>query len=218
MKMHVTALSAFLSLTVPFAATAATVDFTDGVFTPVTTIDVGSNTLPIVISEESEGVTFTITPTARGFDRTIVDSNGFDFGVPGNGMFSISIVASEDVKITSITGVSASVLSSGTGSPTGGVPFAVDYSAPGYGPFNIGFATVESTVGLFGGGVELTAGEAFLIDHSDFSGINNQGTISAIGFEKLVITPPPNPIPLPAGLPLLLAGLGGFAVMRRRQR
>ena len=31
------------------------------------------------------------------------------------------------------------------------------------------------------------------------------------------VLPPPNPVPLPAGLPLMLAGVGAFAWMRRRQ-
>lgn len=38
------------------------------------------------------------------------------------------------------------------------------------------------------------------------------------GVETAVVTDPPGVVPLPAGLPLLLAGLGGLAVLRRRQR
>lgn len=39
----------------------------------------------------------------------------------------------------------------------------------------------------------------------------------SLTFDLAGTAPPPSPIPLPAGLPLLLAGLGGLALLRRRK-
>ena len=39
----------------------------------------------------------------------------------------------------------------------------------------------------------------------------------SLTFDLAGTAPPPSPVPLPAGLPLLLAGLGGLALLRRRK-
>lgn len=63
-----------------------------------------------------------------------------------------------------------------------------------------------------------TGGRLWQIGAGDVLTPNNLG--SDHNFETLVSTTPPDPltpIPLPAALPLLLAGLGAFGVMRRRR-
>ncbi|WP_375230312.1 VPLPA-CTERM sorting domain-containing protein [Roseobacter sp. S98] len=52
----------------------------------------------------------------------------------------------------------------------------------------------------------------FAFDDANFNGGNN--TADQFYLASAVV----NPVPLPAGLPLLLAGIGGLGILRRRQR
>lgn len=184
------------------AVQAASIDFTDGLFVAVTANSVGAAT---VIEEVAGGVTFRISVFTNNLAQTVKPTSaGLDFGIPGVGMLGFTLTADADVTLTSISGLSDSA--------GAGRDFEIEYSAPGYGPFGIGWATVSSTVGLFGGGFDLAAGEVFTVDHSPFIGVLTQGNISAIGFDTISA-----PIPLPAGLPLILAGLGALGLLHKRR-
>ncbi|MEQ8900434.1 MAG: VPLPA-CTERM sorting domain-containing protein [Roseovarius sp.] len=64
-----------------------------------------------------------------------------------------------------------------------------------------------SSLDLFGTVGGLTLGDGATAGLSAFS----------LTFDLAGTAPPPSPVPLPAGLPLLLAGLGGLALLRRRK-
>lgn len=83
----------------------------------------------------------------------------------------------------------------------------------------------------YSGAVNITGapavGDLFTTLFVDFSGLNSGGFTGSLVYRSDQdtlrvagdLTPVvPSPVPLPAGLPLLLAGLGGLAVLRRRKR
>ncbi|MFN3642549.1 MAG: VPLPA-CTERM sorting domain-containing protein [Gemmobacter sp.] len=80
--------------------------------------------------------------------------------------------------------------------------FCPDYSAGfcPFGPAGIAFAGIAKSV--------------------SFGGVANQIVFDDITFGSSIPDPDPDPnvVPLPASLPLLLAGLGGIAALRRRRR
>lgn len=201
--------NALAALTIGLATTglaqAATIDFTDGIFTPE-----GQSLLttrPSMITETVADVTFTIMPNIGGDGPfsgfgVAIDEDGLRFdNFEDFTMTNISLSADKAVRLTSITGRAVPL-------------FSVDYSAPGYGPFGIGYATVLSEVGLFGGGVELDPGEVFFVSTSA-TRTGDKGFITAIGFDPLD-TPPVSEVPLPASGFLLFAGLTGMAAWRKR--
>jgi len=163
-----------------------------------------------------DGVDFTVTAQARGTNGFRQNSDGLGFGVPGNGMYSISIVASADVMFESLTGIDRAILSRTTAS-------RFDGTAGGVGVFDdLAIPTALGSVDF--ADFTLTAGDVFNLayDFTDRTGFNSifaSATISGLSFSKVVTDPGTNPnaVPLPAGMPLLLAGLGAFAWVRRRQ-
>ncbi|MQY41673.1 VPLPA-CTERM sorting domain-containing protein [Epibacterium sp. SM1969] len=68
----------------------------------------------------------------------------------------------------------------------------------------LAFADVDLISGNFGG--------------ADFDPLNAKGTLALNAFSFLQADAAIAPVPLPAGLPLMVAGLGGLAFIRRRRR
>lgn len=200
MKMKTTLLSA-AAICVAYAggANAASIDFTDA-FTVVTPSAIPS--APLVITEVSEGVTFTISATARGVDRFVQGSNGLNFGIPGNGMNSLSLVANQDVSFTGFTG--RDNFATLTGSPSyealiGGVLASSGNGVTGSALTGYSFNS---------GPLALSAGQSFLFQPEAF-GVLIGGAIASLEFEVAAV-------PLPAGLPMMLAGLGLLGLKRKR--
>ena len=168
------------------------------------TLDGFTNGVPTTYTGTSEGVKFTIDTVAGEAAINNFGDGGLLFG-PG-GWQTVSITADADIRMTSIEGFG----------PSG---FPIFYSAPNYGPFSIGFSglLVPAEVNLFDGGVDLMAGEAFIIDAPRIQFTDLTLTVSKIGFDVAGVTPPTSEVPLPASGLLLVAGLAGLAAWRRRQ-
>lgn len=72
------------------------------------------------------------------------------------------------------------------------------------------------------GSIDVDAGQEFRFQ-PEFSGVLIRGVLSSFDFtvNSTVVDPntpdPMTPVPLPAGMPLILAGSGAFAWVRRRQ-
>lgn len=185
------------------AAHAATLDFNSSAFE--TSYD-GAAAVETV-----DGVTFTIAPTSRGANGFRQYANGIGFGVPGNGMRMISITADQDVVFESITGIDTSITSKTTS-------MLFDADAAGVSVFDdYAFGTNLGTFDF--ADFTLSAGDAFVIstDSSPRAGFNfvfASASLGEIAFSKPVVVPPA--VPLPASMPFLLAGLGGFAAIRRK--
>jgi PEP-CTERM motif len=190
-------------------AAAATLDFA----TPTYASTFGPN----VATDSVAGVNFTITATARGVNgfRQSFDSSGLSFGVPGNGMYSISIVADQNLVFNSMYGKGHGF----TPSP-GQLPFDLTV-AGGLVSSSLMFATnVLETVNFASGPVSVASGQAFKLD-VDFgslvgSSIFASALIKSLDFD--LVGNSPSPVPLPAGLSLLLAGLGAFGFVGRKKK
>ena len=79
-----------LTFTSISGAAASTLDFSTATY--------ASTFGPNTANDTVDGVNFTITATARGTDGFRQSSGGLQFGVPGNGMYSIAIVADQDLQ------------------------------------------------------------------------------------------------------------------------
>lgn len=187
------------------AASAATLDFTTSTY--------DATFGPNVATDSVDGVNFTITATARGvngFRQGL--GRGLSFGVPGNGMYTIAIVADKDVEYNSMYGKGH-----GSTQNAGQLPFDIDVGAVEVSGGNMFTDTTLQTVVFAGGPISVSAGETFFF-HVDFDAlIGNNIYASALvkSFDFTVDQAPT--VPLPAGLPLMLAGLGGLVVLRRRK-
>jgi len=205
MKLTIATLLASASM-LTFAQ-AATLDLTDAAF--ANTFDGG-----IPASAIFDGVTFTITPTAKGVDGFRGNAQGLSFGTPGNGMFSMSIVADRNISLNAITGVDLSLTAQTTGVLFDGMIGTSSVFADLI--FDNPIAEIDFA------DVILDAGDAFLVtaDLSARSGFNSvfaAATIGSIDFSN-VPTPPVSPVPLPAGGFLFLSGLAGVAAFKRRTK
>ena len=206
LKFLTTSLAAAVLAT---SAQAVTVDLTDGDFTTVTgTIIPGD---PLVFTETAGGVTFTFTALNNlvGVTRFLSGagddfSDGIVFGGGGGSSTQFSISSSQDVSVTSYSGRNSRFLvnprlsvSAGGSTLVSGRPFTSDADSSYSLPNALGnlLANVDYT---------LTVTNA---------GSTTQGFLTGFEFEPVSAA-----VPLPASLPLLLAGLGGIAVMRRRRR
>jgi len=182
-------------------AQAATIDFTDP-FTAVTPS--ASPAIPVVISEVAAGVTFTITATARGFDRFVQSANGLNFGVPGNGMRSISVVADQDVAFTGFN--ARDRFATLAGNPS--YQASVDGVLTSIGNAVTGGALTDYSFNS--GPIAVAAGEAFLFEPEVFD-ILIGSNLASLEFDVAIAA-----VPLPAGMPMLLAGLGLLGLKRKR--
>lgn len=193
-------------------ASAATLDFTTATY--------ASTFGPNVATDLVDGVNFTVTATARGADGFRQGGGGgLSFGVPGNGMYSLSIVADQDLTFNSMFG-------KGHGFPTraGQMPFDMDVAGTEVSGDNMfvsapHFSTAYETVSFAGGPISVTAGQTFFF-HADFgalvgSSIYASALVRSLDFSTVA---GPSPIPLPAGLPLLIGGIAFLGLVRQKRQ
>lgn len=202
--------AACAAMSIGGAAQAASLDFTDAAFASTFPSSGVTSTATSIV----DGVTFTVEATdARGVNGFRQDANGLRFGVPGNGMYTITISADQDVTFESMSGIDTSLRARTTSMLfdayiTGGAMVLSD----------VAFPETSGTVDF--ADFDLDAGESlvFAADFSartGFSSIFASAALTSFSFSKAT-TPQPSAVPLPAGMPLLLAALGSFAWIRRR--
>ena len=195
------------------SATASTLDFTTA---PYASTFFGPDAN--VTTDTVDGVNFTITATARGVDgfRQVL-GGGLQFGLPGNGMFTIAITADQDLTFNNMFG-------HGHGFPqqiSGQLAFNIDVDGVSQSVGNMFTSTALETVSFVDGPISVLSGQSFLfaIDYSVFVGSNILASADVRSFDFTVATTTtPSPVPLPAGLPLLMAGLGAFGFLRKKRK
>jgi hypothetical protein len=182
-------------------ASAATLDFRTSPY--------ASTFGPNVTTDTVDGVAFTITATARGVNGFRQGSAGLNFGVPGNGMYSVSIVSDTDLEYTALTGRGHTLTSF-----AGQLPF--DLSADGelqvddlmFGPGTFSSADL--------GEVFVAAGDPFLIavDFGALTGssIYASAVLQTLDFEQAA------PVPVPGAALLFGSALVGAGVFGRRKK
>ena len=189
------------------SASAATIDLTDGVF-------VGDNAssqpgFSLVATESAAGVNFAIEALNNlvGYDRLYISANGITVGGGGGSNTQLGLTVDTDVELTGYgTNSNAFFLNPGTFDIVDGATTVSSGNSFAF----------SSTLNSFASGpLTLSAGTEYVLNFT--TGAAVQGWLTS--FEFNVIDPGPGnqapAVPLPAGLPLLLAGLGAFAVVRR---
>ena len=192
-------------------AGAIPLDFTTATYAP--TVD------GLSVSDTVAGVNFVITPTARGADGFRQDGRGgLSFGVPGNGMYTISIVADQDLMYNSMTGIGHGF------NQVGQLPFDIAVGGTEVSGDNMfapapHFSVAFETVSFAGGPISVAAGQTFLFG-VDFVALAGSPVLASALVRSLDFSTSPgiSPIPLPAGLPLLIGGIGALAVLRRKKQ
>lgn len=200
---------------------AATVNLSDNSFDRVVFTSFVQGPLgPIQeFDEVVDGVTFTFS-TAGQFRTVGTWGNGtsnasgpfaLQFGGGGGNTSSFVLSVSSDVTLDSFTG---------HGSPNGNISSIFDVSGTGVSSVANTFSTkgflgteTPVTASFVGGPLSLTAGQSYLFNTTNNSA-NTSAFFTAFDFSTASTV---EPVPLPAGLPMLLAGLGVFGWMRRRQ-
>ncbi|MCY4181215.1 MAG: VPLPA-CTERM sorting domain-containing protein [Litoreibacter sp.] len=222
-------IAAGLAFALAASAQAAVFDFNDAAFLD-TTVD------SVTTSDGSITATLTTKRNARG---TLIDGIAaiFDTQNPNNGLSGSNgdNDLTEGSGLFTGTGFGGALIISETGK-TAGVALspADDNASGGTITFDFGSTLVnlvsfdildDATVTAISNGVSVTAivgtdggfGTGF-----DLSALTNVSTVTfdfngASGAIDNFVVNAVTPVPLPAGLPLLLAGLGGFALLRRRK-
>jgi len=150
-------------------------------------------------------VDFGVAAVARGADGFRRANGGQNFGVSGNGLFSLAFSTTQDVIFTSLTGRDLSNIDQDTVE----LPFdlLVDGTAIESGHQ---FTSVTSIWDF--DDISVSAGSVFTIREVGTSDPNSRAVISALNFELADAR-----VPLPASFSLMLAGLGALAVARKRR-
>lgn len=219
--------AAIAALAVTTMATAAaqaatlTIDLTDNIFVPGSVVYSPSD--PIVqFGESAGGVTFTFATTGL-FREVGTWNNGTTVVNPpwaltwsggGNpGVFTLSVDA--DVELTGFLGFDRRGLTgvvfdvSGSGVSSAGNSFSTAGSITGTNPST---PVLEAFVG---GPLSLLAGEVYTFTATN-GGASTQSYLTGLEFRLADTGSPTTPIPLPAGVWLLLTALGGVVALRRR--
>jgi len=201
------------------AASAASVDLTDGVFSnPQYETFVQGPLGPIIAFDEVvDGVTFAFSTTGQ-FRNVGPWGNGtsnaaapwaLSFGGGGGNASTFTLTVDMDITLQSFSGV--------------GQQFNTNpiFDVTGSGVSSVG--NTFSTVGFMGdaagtdsfasGPLNLVAGQTYTFSATN-AGVTTVGHLYGLSFEKVTMSP----VPLPAGLPLLVAGLGALGLIGRRRR
>lgn len=197
-----------LALTSATGVFAATTQFTDEVTflaalgeAPDVSIDFESG---FADNQDVDGTTIsgmTITAAAGEFAR-IEQGNGSIGGSNPIGSFALEL---GDNSGTSVTFSFANAIS------YFGF-YYIDAGSPTVNGFDFSSTSATGNTATFGG---LTFDLSENVTEVVFSSVSGDGTW---GLDDIVFGATPAPVPLPAGLPLLLSGALAFGVMRRRQR
>ncbi|MDQ2090931.1 VPLPA-CTERM sorting domain-containing protein [Marimonas arenosa] len=194
---------AFMTAGLVTGASASTIDFTTSTY--------ASTFGPNVVTDTVDGVNFTIVATARGANGFRQGGGGgLKFGVPGNGMYTISIVADQNLTFNSMYGAGHTLTQY-----AGQLPF--DLSVDGSLAGDDLMFTNSSLQTVSFGGINVDAGEAFLfaVDFGSLTGSSIYASALVKSFDFSINGMAP--VPLPASLPLLLGGLGLIGFVRRRR-
>lgn len=188
------------------AAQAGTIDFTDDEFAVVQVSLIASNPTVQSFTETADGVTFTFSSLrpATEFNR------GLEFGLGGlriGGIFpgTIGFTTSRDVIFDSYdAGIGATLGAPVLSVLATSVILSRDnpLSAGSGGPFNRGPIAISAGVNY-----------AFDVPNSGFT--TTLAKIASVDF-TIAQDAVPN-VPLPAGLPLMLAGLGALGIAKLRR-
>jgi len=203
------------------SATASTINLTDNAFTSVDFVTFAQGPIgPIAeFVETVEGVAFTFSArSVNGQFRAVGTwGNGttnanppfaLSFGGSGGNTSVFTLSASQDVTLDAFTGFAQQFLTgaifdvTGAGVSSTGNAFSTSAFLSGGTPVSDSFA---------GGPLSLIGGELYTFTTTN-PGASTQSHLTSLEFTV------PAPVPLPAGLPLFLAGMGGLAFMRRRQK
>ena len=193
------------------AAQAATIDLTDGIFT-VTGAPGGPGLGPTAFTETAAGVTFTFqNPSSLGTNQFDLGANGLNFGGGGVSAVSFEFTVDTAIELTGYFGFDQSGLMAANATLSEGGTILDN----GFAFNSAGTSAADAIRRGFGG-------QSFnLSPTATYSVVVNNVTPTTSSFltaiEFNLPSPKPPAVPLPAGLPLLLAGLGAFAWVRRRQ-
>jgi hypothetical protein len=194
-------ISISIALLYASCVSAGTIDFRS---TPYTTTFGDAVTTDLV-----DGVNFTITAISRGADGFRQNTNGLSFGVPGNGMYSISITADQDLKYTSLVGRGHTFTNS-----AGQLPFDID--ADGVQMKDNLMFEPNSFSGATLGDILVNSGQVLLIN-VDFasligSSVFASATLQSLDFNKV------SAVPLPSAIWLFGSAMLGFLTTRKKKR
>lgn len=144
--------------------------------------------------------------------------NGLQVGGGGGSTTSFSITADADVTLTGYGTNEAGGFS--LGFPTfdlslGAATLLDDQNLRDPASTNIFNTAGENDIVVSGLSLDLDVGETFIIDINGI-GAGVQSFFTSFEFEAQSTGGPIDPVPVPAGLPLMLAGLGALAWMRRK--
>jgi len=164
-------------------------------------------------TDSIDGVNFTITATARGVNgfRQNFGSSGLSFGVPGNGMFTLSIVADADVEYTSLFG-RGHVQTTHAGQ----LPFDISVNGLLQNDNIMFVPSIFTSVSL--GSLLVNQGDALLIgvDYTALSGstIFANAVLQALNF----VVPASSSVPNPSTILLLMVAIPGLLGARRHRQ
>ncbi|MEO0485520.1 MAG: VPLPA-CTERM sorting domain-containing protein [Pseudomonadota bacterium] len=201
-------LGAVLAASLSSPTHALTIDLTDSHVVLTPNPSAPTVTTPIVTQETAGGATFVLTNILAG------GANGLTFGPSGDPGLNIggasltttifSIATDTDVTFTAFTGDEFHALLS---SPD----IEVSIGGSVVSASNVLPASL-STTGFNGGGFGLAAGQTATFTVTNASNLTH-GTVTGFEFD---LGSSPAPVPLPASLPLLMAGIGAIGLLRRK--